>query len=166
MTNVNPITRSIELDASPEVVFDAYTNKQHLEKWFAETAEINLTDGGEWRIEWPGGMAAEGHVIEASRPDRYVWTWEKSIGRDPEGNEWAQPSMVTNTYIFTDIGDGRTRFDIEESGHDSQEARDMSEGGVDQMLGTLRAFVEDGVEIDWKQATDEMRKAMKDAANQ
>lgn len=93
-------------------------------------------------------MAAEGRVVESVPDERYVWTWEKSIGATADGGQFSQDSSVTNVYRFSEE-DGGTRLTLEESGHDSEEIRAMNEPGVDQMLDTLRAYVEDGVEVDW-----------------
>lgn len=146
MTNIPPITKAIDLRATPEAVFDAYTDPAHLEKWFAQKATIDLGENGAWRYEFGGGLAAEGRVLEAVRPERFIWTWEKSIT-----GEQVFESDVVNTYTFEPV-EGGTRFTIEERNHASQDVRDMSEGGIDQMLGTVRTYVEDGTGVAWPQA--------------
>ena len=148
MSSVPPIIKELTLAAPPEKVFDAYTVKADLEQWFAQKAAIDPTAGGTWRYEWPGGLAAEGRILEAQRPHRLVWTWEKSF---TGGAVYA--SSVVNTYTF-EATEGGTRMRIEESNHTSQEMRDMSEGGIDQMLSTLRAYVERGTAVDWSQQPD------------
>ncbi|MGA9520479.1 MAG: SRPBCC domain-containing protein [Myxococcaceae bacterium] len=143
MSKVPPIIKELTLNASPEKVFDAYTVKSELEKWFAHEATIDPTADGAWRYTWPGGMAAEGRILEAQRPNRLVWTWEKSITVNA-----VFESNVVNTYTF-EAFEGGTRMRIEESNHETQQGRDMSEGGIDQMISTLRAFVENGTAVDW-----------------
>lgn len=150
MRDVPPIVKETVLKASPDALFDAYTLPSQLAKWFAPTATIDLSDNGAWRFEWPGGLAAEGHVLQAERPHTYVWSWEKSITLDENGVEQVYESDTVNTYTFEPV-EGGTRFSIEERNHDSQEMRNMSEGGIDQMLETLKAFVEGGQEVDWSQ---------------
>ena len=150
MSDVPPIIKTVTLNATPEAVFDAYTDPEHLEKWFAQKATIDLGVDGAWRYEFGGGLAAEGRVLEAVRPERFVWTWEKSISPDQGGGQQVFESEVTNTYRFEAI-DGGTRFTIEESNHASQDVRDMSEGGIDQMIQTLRAYLEDGTVVDMTQ---------------
>lgn len=143
-----PIIKKAQLKATPEQVYLAYTDVGELQKWFASKATIEVRPGGPWRFEWPGGMAAEGKVLDAVPNERFVWTWEKSIGPDESGAISSMDSMVTNVYTFEADGDG-TLLRIEETGHDSQEGRDMSEPGIDGMIATLRAYLEDGTVIDW-----------------
>jgi uncharacterized protein YndB with AHSA1/START domain len=151
--DISPIVRKTVLKATTESLFDAYTDPAHLEKWFARSATIDLRENGAWRYDFGGGLAAEGRVLEAARPGRFVWTWEKSITPDQDGVEQVFASDVVNTYTFEAVADG-TLFTIEERNHASLEIRDMSEGGIDQMLGTLKAFVKDGMEVDWAQAQE------------
>ena len=138
------MVKEVTLNALPEKVFDAYTVKADLEKWFAHEATIDPSNGT-WRYTWPGGMAAAGRILEAQRPNRLVWTWEKSITADA-----VFESNVVITYTF-EATDGGTRMHVVESNHATQEAADMSAKGVDQMIGTLRAFVEDGKAVDWSE---------------
>jgi uncharacterized protein YndB with AHSA1/START domain len=147
MSNVDSIIKDAILKATPEALFDAYTNPEHLEKWFAVSATIDLSENGAWRYEFGGGLAAEGRVIEAVRPERFVWTWEKSITPDEQGVEHVYESDVLITYTFEAVDSG-TRFTIEERNHASQEIRDMNVAGVEGMLKTLKAYVEDGVVLD------------------
>jgi uncharacterized protein YndB with AHSA1/START domain len=153
MNGVPPIIKEMTLSAPPEALFDAYTDPSHLEKWFAQTATIDLNKGGAGRFEFGRGLAAEGRVLEAVRPHRFIWTWERSITPDQDGVEQVYESDIVNSYVF-EPAEGGTRFIIEERNHVSQELRDMSEGGIDQMLRTLKAFVENGTVVDWSQAPE------------
>lgn len=143
MSEIAPIIMELTLKAPPERVYDAYTVKAELEKWFAQEATLTAAPGGTWRYTWPGEMAAEGRIVEADRPHLLAWTWEKSI----QGTHVAD-SKVLNTYTFEPV-EGGTRMRLVESLHESQAMRDMSVGGIEQMLETLRAFVEEGTEVDW-----------------
>lgn len=141
-----PIIRETVLRTSPEDVYAAFADPMFLCKWFAQTATLSQAF---WRCAWPGGMAAAGRIVEADPPRRLVWTWEESIVTGPDGQPLSTPSQVTLTYTFDPTGEG-TRFTIREIGHDSEEIRDMNEGGIEQMIGTLRAYVEDGQTVEWE----------------
>lgn len=144
-----PIIREVMLHAPPEDVFDAYTSIAELKKWFAHTAEIDLRPGGAWRFTWPPAMAASGHVVAVERPHLYVWTWEESIEETTRHIEAAfDHPVVTNRYTFTPQNSG-TVFRIEESGHGTEDVRAMNEPGIDQMIETLRAYLELGEVVDW-----------------
>jgi uncharacterized protein YndB with AHSA1/START domain len=76
------------LDASPEQVFDAFTDPSQLTQWWwpngfsCPAAEVDLRVGGRYRIavEWPGAFPAEqqfshymgGEYYEIDRPHRIV----------------------------------------------------------------------------------------------
>ena len=84
MTAVLIVRRSIR--ASPERLFDAWTQPQHLKQWWGPNsvecidAEVDLRVGGRYRIanQFPDGkilwISGEFEVIE--RPHRLVYTWQ------------------------------------------------------------------------------------------
>ncbi|WP_226346574.1 SRPBCC family protein [Agilicoccus flavus] len=143
MTDIAPVVLDATFAAPPDAVFDAFTRAEHLTRWFAARARIDATPGGTWRYEWPDDLAAEGRVLDADRPNRLVWTWEASISGPVQ-----MDSDVTITYTFEPDGDG-TRLHLEEVGHDTAEIRDANASGNEQMLATLRAYLEDGTTVDW-----------------
>lgn len=146
-----PITKSVRFHASPEKLFDAFTVKGDLESWFAGTATVDAAAGGSWRYTFPPTMAAAGHFLTVNRPHELVWTWEESIMDDTldaqPAPEFEMP-VVTIRYTFEPDGDG-TWMHIEESGHGTDEVRAMNEQGINGMITPLRAWVEDGIGIDW-----------------
>ena len=142
-----PIVRETVVRATPEALYAAFADPSSVCKWFAET--VTLTQAF-WRCAWPGGVAAAGRILEADPPRRLVWTWEKSIVTGPDGQPLTTPSHVTVTYTFDPIGEG-TKFTIRESGHDTKEIRDLNEGGIEQMIGTLRAYLEEGRTVEWEE---------------
>ena len=152
--STEPIQISVHFAAPPEKLFDAFTVKEDLEAWFAGTATVNSVNGGAWRYTFPPAMAASGHFLTVDRPHEIVWTWEESIMDDalevqPEP-VFALP-VVTIRYTFEADGEG-TLMHIEESGHGTDEIRAMNEQGISGMITTLRAWVENGVGIDWSAA--------------
>ena len=140
MPEIAPVTAEATFAAPPELLFDAFTDPKHLQRWFARTATIDLSPGGAWRFEFTDDMSAAGHVREAERPSRYVWTWEESVT-----GPHTMPSNVQITYTFSPI-DGGTLMQIEESGHETEQIREMNEQGVAGMIDQLRAYVEDRVD--------------------
>jgi uncharacterized protein YndB with AHSA1/START domain len=80
-------------DASPEEVFDAWTNPEVLRRWWAvhpegttPIAEVDLRVGGRYRLsmESPEGErhTVQGEYSEVDRPHRlvYSWQWELDAG--------------------------------------------------------------------------------------
>lgn len=146
-----PIIREIVLQATPQDVYQAYTDPDSIRRWFAET--VTIADG-HWRYEWPGGMSAAGRFLETDPPHRLVWTWEESTFITPGGETQTMRSQVVNTYTFEAVAGG-TRFTVDERGHDTDEIRDMNEVGIDGMLDTLRAYLEEGQTVDWAAAPEQ-----------
>jgi len=144
------IVRHAEFRATPDELFDAFTVQELLTQWFAQHADLDVRDDGWWTFTWPPYMAARGRYITVDRPHHLVWTWDVSVQDTrvaPESGE--THSSVTMDYTFTTLEDGRTRLDIIESGHDTDEIARMNADGIDQMLDQLRKFIEDDEHVDW-----------------
>lgn len=151
MAQANPesIERTVEFQVNPEILFDAFTVPANVEQWFAQRVESEPRPGGSWTYDWPGFLQAKGRYLTIERPSLLVWTWDESIQDSRVGSvpEHAHPP-VTMTYRFSPV-DGGTQLHIVESGHESEEIANMNASGIDQMLVTLRAYVEDGTKVDW-----------------
>ena len=50
----NAITREIDIDAPPDVVWAIVTEARHLAGWFSDEAEIDLRPGGAMVLTWRG----------------------------------------------------------------------------------------------------------------
>lgn len=118
-----------EFDAPPEEVFDAWTNPEVLQRWWAPTptgsspgCDIDLRVGGRYTLRMravEGGPvnSVAGEFREIDRPRRlvYTWCWEPGSGVDP--------GLVTLVTVdFIELG-GRTRVVLEHTGLASEESR-------------------------------------------
>jgi uncharacterized protein YndB with AHSA1/START domain len=72
--------------APREQVYDALTRAEHLDAWFTTGVQVDPRPGGEmvWRwASWgPDEVTDEdrGPVLEARRPERYVFQWQEKLG--------------------------------------------------------------------------------------
>jgi uncharacterized protein YndB with AHSA1/START domain len=66
------ITREIELDASPEDVWEALTDEQQLEEWFANDVELDPTPGGRGVFRWDNGETRQAVVESVDEGERIV----------------------------------------------------------------------------------------------
>jgi uncharacterized protein YndB with AHSA1/START domain len=66
------IMREIELDASPEDVWEALTDEAQLEEWFANDVELDPTPGGRGVFRWDNGEVREAVVEEVEEGSRIV----------------------------------------------------------------------------------------------
>jgi uncharacterized protein YndB with AHSA1/START domain len=71
--------------APRERVYDAFTTAEYLDEWFTTGAEVDARPGGElvWRwVRWArtGSPPRIAPVLEAKRPERYVFRWQERLG--------------------------------------------------------------------------------------
>ena len=135
------------VQASPEAVFDAWTNPEVLRRWWATerswatpVAEVDLREGGGYTLTMKP-PAADPHTVRGTyrvieRPRRlvYTWAWEEADGRlGPE-------STVTVEFI----PDGaRTRVVLVHEGLLSAESAGGHEHGWGGVLTSLQRLFND-----------------------
>lgn len=100
------------LDAPRDLVFDAFTQPQHIKQWWAPrgatTHEMDVKPGGVWRYSQPSRGGAEHtsvvEFIEISRPARLVYDYGTGAAGGPE------PVRTTVTF---DDENGKTRVTLQ-----------------------------------------------------
>jgi len=131
------IVMTREFDAPRELVFEAHSKCEHLDKWWGprkytlEVCELDFRPGGKYRFVHRGPDGVEEHGFrgeyrEIAPPERMVWTFE-----------WeGMPGHVSvDTLTLEDIGGGRTKL-IAHSLFDSVEDRDgMLQSGMGEGAG-------------------------------
>lgn len=133
--------RSVEKDlfinATPERVFRALTEKAELERWFVQKAEIDLRVGGAVMFEWAPGMFETGTIVAVEPPHRLSYIWEA-----------LEPSPTTITFELTAENEG-TRLRLVHSGIGEGEDWDnyytsVNSGWGDVHLKQLATWIETG----------------------
>ena len=122
---------SRHLPATPEEVFDAYTDAEKQKIWFSildeepgvVEIEVDLRVGGTQKATWgPDRDTLFTEVqtfLEIDRPNRLV---TESTGSDPSGNE-----MTTHIVVTFEAVDGGTLMSVVQSGFPTPEMRDFFE---------------------------------------
>jgi uncharacterized protein YndB with AHSA1/START domain len=135
---------SRRFNAPRERVFDAWTNPDVLEKWWAAQpnwdtpiAEVDARQGGSYRLAMRDPDSGETHTLvgeyrEVTPPERlvYTWTWESNVDA-MKGSE--------NTLVevdFREDGDA-TEVVVTHSGFATPELRDMHAQGWNGCLDNL-----------------------------
>ena len=134
------------LPATPEEVFDAYTDAEKQKIWFSildeqpgiVEIEVDLRVGGTQTAVWgpdENTLFRETQTfLEIDRPHRLV---SESIGYEPDGN-----SMTTHIVMTFEAHEGGTLVTVEQTGFPTPEVRDFFEtmawvGGFDRLEAYL-----------------------------
>jgi uncharacterized protein YndB with AHSA1/START domain len=70
------VEREIVFPSSPEEVWEALTEPERLEEWFANDVELDAREGGEGVFRWDDGEERRATVREADAPRRIVLDWD------------------------------------------------------------------------------------------
>jgi uncharacterized protein YndB with AHSA1/START domain len=70
------IEREIVFPASPGEVWEALTDPERLEEWFANDVELDAQPGGEGVFRWDDGEERRAVVREAEPEERLVLDWD------------------------------------------------------------------------------------------
>ena len=70
------IERDIVFPASPTEVWEALTESERLEEWFASEASLDVRPGGEGIFRWGDGDERRAVVREVEPEERLVLDWE------------------------------------------------------------------------------------------
>jgi uncharacterized protein YndB with AHSA1/START domain len=71
------VTREIVFPVPPDEVWEALTDPEQLEEWFANDVELDAREGGEGVFRWDDGEERHATVVEAAPGDRLVLDWDE-----------------------------------------------------------------------------------------
>ena len=100
-----PYRRSIHIEASPEVVFEYWTNPNLLVRWMGHRAELDPRPGGAFVVHFGEERCMEGRYITLDPPHRLVLAWGRRGSR-------TLPESSTRLEVRFTPEDGGTRVDI------------------------------------------------------
>lgn len=122
------LIHEIEIDASPELVFQFFTDAELLERWHGVRADIEPRPGGRFVLNITGQTVTRGTFLELEPGRRLVFTW---------CFEQAQPPLPTTVEVtFTPVGRG-TRVRLRHFGFATAQARDNHRRGWAHYLPRL-----------------------------
>jgi uncharacterized protein YndB with AHSA1/START domain len=70
------VTREIVFPVPPDEVWEALTDPEQLEEWFANDVELDPQEGGEGLFRWDNGEERRAKVVEAEPGERLVFDWD------------------------------------------------------------------------------------------
>jgi uncharacterized protein YndB with AHSA1/START domain len=128
------------LDAPRELVFRAWTEPDHLTRWFGprgfstprDTIAADVRPGGTWRATLVDDATGARHptggfYLAVVPPERLVFTWTEPGG--------SGESVVT--VLLDDLGDGRTSLRFHHAGFTTDEGRAAVHDGWSSALDRL-----------------------------
>jgi uncharacterized protein YndB with AHSA1/START domain len=74
------VEREIVFPESPAELWEALTEPERLEEWFATEVELDARPGGSGVFRWGDGEERRATVREAAREERLVLEWEDDGG--------------------------------------------------------------------------------------
>jgi uncharacterized protein YndB with AHSA1/START domain len=145
------------LDAPVDLVWEAYTDPEHMKRWFApkpyEVTELDLDlkPGGIFRLRMVGpdgfdsGHGVPGCVLEVVEREKLVWTSALGPGYRPnDTGEGCESFPFTAIITFADAGNGKTAYKAvavhkDEAGRDTHEQMGFH-GGWGTVAGQLEDY--------------------------
>ncbi len=99
------VTRELVVEAPAEEVWQALTDPNRLEEWFANEVELEAEPGGEGTFRWDSGEVRRAVVEEVETGRRLSFRWRDDV-------EPAEESRVV--FTLTDVPEG-TRLVVTEA---------------------------------------------------
>ena len=70
------VTREVVFPASPDEVWEALTDTDQLEEWFANDVELDVRPGGAGVFRWDDGEERRATVLEVEPGERLLLDWD------------------------------------------------------------------------------------------
>jgi uncharacterized protein YndB with AHSA1/START domain len=99
---------SIDVDATPEQVFDHFVRPELLVRWMGDFARLEAVDGGVFSVDI-NGVLIRGHFVRVDRPRSLEIAWGEA------GNQ-AMPPGATSLCVTFEARDGKTHVELVHSG--------------------------------------------------
>jgi uncharacterized protein YndB with AHSA1/START domain len=74
------VTREVDFPVPPDEVWDALTDPDQLEEWFANDVELDPREGGAGIFRWDDGEEKHATIVVAEPPERLVLDWDDGDG--------------------------------------------------------------------------------------
>jgi uncharacterized protein YndB with AHSA1/START domain len=115
------IEREIVIEAPVETVWSIVTEPQHIVRWFANQAVVDLRPGGDITLTFESGIEGKGTVERVEPPSLFSFRW---VSPEPERDmEAAQGHFTLVEFTLEAQGEG-TLLRVAESGFTSLEGTD------------------------------------------
>jgi uncharacterized protein YndB with AHSA1/START domain len=108
------VVREVLIDATPETVFEFFTDPEKMVRWKGSAAILDPTPGGAYRVEVNEGSTVAGEYVELDPPHRVVftWGWENATGPVVPGSSTVEVTLAPEgegtrlTLVHRDLPEG------------------------------------------------------------
>lgn len=100
---VDAVEVAVRIAASPETVFDFFTEPDRMIQWMGRSARLDPRPGGEFHCDINGDAVAVGEYVALEPPHRVVFSW----GWDGEGSV-TKPGSTTVEILLEADGEETT----------------------------------------------------------
>ncbi len=148
----DPVTVESYFAASPERVYNAWTDPDIIVKWFGRhpkalvSAEVDLCVGGAWRFVSEASaektVSLQGHYKEITPPDRLVFSWAHVVAHESGQREETKESLVEIDFLPKGSG---TMVRLVHSAISSEAGRLGVGGGWNASFKAITELVDTGV---------------------
>jgi len=156
MADKNDLVLERTLDAPIALVWEAYTNPDHMKQWFAPKPyevtemELDLRPGGIFRLRMVGpdgfdtGHGVPGCVLEVIEREKLVWTSVLGPGYRPNQlGEGCEAFPFTAVVTFSDAGNGKTEYKAVALHKDEADRATHESMGFEEGWGTVAGQLEE-----------------------
>jgi uncharacterized protein YndB with AHSA1/START domain len=86
----------IRVEASPETIFDFFTDPAKAVRWMGEQATLDPRPGGIYRVAMNEEYVVIGEYVEVDRPHRVVftWGWKDDLQQMPPGSSTVEVTLT------------------------------------------------------------------------
>lgn len=104
----DPFRTSIDIEASPDQVFDYFVQPELLVRWMGDIARLEAKEGGVFSVDI-NGVLIRGHFVRVERPRLIEIAWGAA------GND-AMPPGATRLLVTFEARGAVTHLELEHSG--------------------------------------------------
>jgi uncharacterized protein YndB with AHSA1/START domain len=141
------IVKVLQIDASPERVYTAFTNKKDVEQWMSDHFEVDPRKSGKFKMgREADGFATTGEFLEVVPNELLVYTWRMNQYDKETGKKipnWSDDNPSKVTVKFEKAGKG-TKITVKHEGFPEKDEEYWAHEVGWQMLGgeVLKYYLE------------------------
>lgn len=138
MSGVSPVVRTVEIAATPERVFELFSDPSQLVRWWPDVARLEARVGGRIELEFEGRGDVSGEITRYEPPYGLGFTWVRAVA----------PDVTTHVDVTISAAEGGCRVELVHSGWENvpaelvDEWRALHEAGWRFFLGCLTDLAE------------------------